>query len=102
MPQETISLKCACGYIKHDIIHLGVWKNRATGLLSYCGGLLELCVTEEGVRCKKCTAELKAVEFRCSFCENNSLVNMNYKEALASGRATIIQMSVHKTVVFSE
>ena len=34
MAGETLSLKCSCGYIKHDVIRLGVWQDSEQTLLN--------------------------------------------------------------------
>ncbi len=101
MPKETLSLKCACGYIKHDIMHLGIWQNRATNLLEYCGGLLQLNPTGDGVICRKCSTTLNTVNFHCSFCDRVSDISVRYEAAKIEGKVSIIQMSVHQTIVFS-
>ena len=101
MPGETLSLKCACGYVKHDVIHLGAWQNYQTRLLSYCGGLFILNSTGDGVTCKKCSLSVSSLEFHCSFCDRVTKVPVSYRVAKVEGRATVVQMSVHETIVFS-
>ncbi len=101
MPKETLSLKCACGYIKHDIIHLGTWQNRAINLLDYCGGMLQLNPTGEGVICRRCSTTLNTVNFHCSFCDRVSDFSVRYEAAKTEGKVSVIQMSVHQTIMFS-
>ncbi len=101
MPQETLSLKCACGYIKNDIMHLGKWKQVGSSLLDYCGGLLQLNTTGDGVLCKKCSTTLKTVNFHCSFCDRVTDISVCYEAAKTDGKVTVVQMSVHKTFLFS-
>ncbi len=101
MPKETLSLKCACGYIKHDIMHLGEWKSVESSLLDYCGGLLQLNATGDGVLCRKCSTTLNTVNFHCSFCDRVTDISVRYEAAKAEGKVTIVQMSVHKTILFS-
>lgn len=102
MPGETLSLKCPCGYIKHDVIHLGVWENKETRLLNYCGGLFLLNEGENGVSCKKCGTIATQIEFNCAFCGRVTQIPVEYGAAARRGQAIVVQMSVHKTVVFSE
>lgn len=101
MPGETLSLKCGCGYVKHDVIHLGPWENREKRLLKYCGGLFLVNQQGDGVTCKKCGVFSNQIEFFCAFCSKVTTIPVQYRLAAISGQATIVQMSVHKTVVFS-
>lgn len=101
MPKETLSLKCVCGYIKHDIMHLGEWQCVGSCLLNYCGGLLQLNGTGDAVLCRKCSTTLTTVNFHCSFCDRVTDISVGYKTAEVEGRVTVMQMSVHKTILFS-
>lgn len=101
MPGETLSLKCACGYIKHDVMHLGVWHDRQNRLLKFCGGLFLVDENGEGASCKKCSTTTNTIEFFCAFCSRTTTMPVSYRVAKIEGRATVVQMSVHKTVVFS-
>lgn len=101
MPGETLSLKCDCGYVKHDVMHLGPWENREKRLLRFCGGLFLVNQQGDGVTCKKCGEFAKEIEFFCAFCTKVTKIPVQYRLAATSGQATIVQMSVHKTVVFS-
>lgn len=101
MSIETLSLKCSCGYIKHDVIHLGIWQDKESKLLKYCGGLFLVNRAGDCVSCKKCGTNVPTIEFHCAFCGKVTLIPVKYREAGQTGNAVILQMSVHKTVVFS-
>lgn len=101
MPGETLSLKCGCGYVKHDVMHLGLWENREERLLRFCGGLFLVNQQGDGVTCKRCGQFTKEIGFHCAFCTKVTQIPVQYRVAAISGQATIVQMSVHKTVVFS-
>ena len=100
---KTLSLKCPCGYIKHDVMHIGTkqgeWKG-TTKPLNFCGGLWIVNETGQDVSCKLCGCRASSVAFQCSFCGKGTRVSVNYKEASTSGRAKVVQMSVHKTIIF--
>lgn len=98
---ETLSLKCACGYIKHDVIHLGVWQNQPQKLLKFCGGLFSVDRAQDVVRCTKCPSTTTTIEFHCSFCDRVTIMPVKYRVAAGAGNVTTMQMSVHNTVVFS-
>ena len=101
MASETLSLKCPCGYVKHDVLHLGVWRDREHSLLNYCGGLFFMS-GNVGVACKKCKTFCETIEFHCAFCGRVTMIPVSDRvSAAAAGRAVTIQMSIHKTVVFS-
>lgn len=101
MPGETLSLKCACGYVKHDVMHLGIWEDRESRLLRFCGGLFLVNQQGDGATCKKCGQFVNEVEFFCAFCGRVAKIPVQYRLAIIGGQATVVQMSVHKTVVFS-
>ena len=101
MPGETLSLKCACGYVKHDVMHLGIWEDRESRLLRFCGGLFLVNQQGDGATCKKCGQFVNEVEFFCAFCGRVTMIPVQYRHAVRAGQATVVQMSVHKTVVFS-
>ena len=100
---KTLSLKCPCGYVKHDVMHIGVkkgeWKGKSKPL-NYCGGLWIVNESGKNAYCKLCGFSASSVAFNCSFCGKETCIPVNYREASTSGRATILQMSVHKTVIF--
>ena len=100
MAGETLSLKCSCGYIKHDVMHLGVWQDSEQTMLKYCGGLF-LIDGDDGVICKKCGIRSEGISFHCAFCSRVTVIPVKHRVAASAGRATTIQMSVHKTVIFS-
>ena len=54
-----------------------------------------------GVTCKKCGTFAGKIEFFCSFCDLVTEIPVEYRVAAPAGRATVINMSVHKTVIFS-
>ena len=98
---ETLSLKCPCGYVKHDVLHLGVWQDRKNSLLIYCGGLF-LMKGNYGAACRKCKILTEIVEFNCAFCNRITTISIKDRaSAAAEGRAFTIQMNIHRTVVFS-
>ena len=100
---KTLSLKCPCGYVKHDVMHLGVKKGQWKGSnkpLNYCGGLFLVSETGNNGYCKLCGFCTSSVDFNCAFCGKETRIPVNYREAATSGRVTILQMSVHKTVIF--
>ncbi|KAJ7360352.1 hypothetical protein OS493_016984 [Desmophyllum pertusum] len=101
MPLETLSLKCPCGYIKHDVMCLGTFQNYSERILKFCGGLFILDSSGEGVTCRKCNAKARKIEFHCSFCDRVAVIGVEYRVKANTGRAVSMQMSVHKTVVFS-
>ncbi len=101
MPGETLSLKCPCGYVKHDVMHLGIWENKERRLLNYCGGLFLVNEAGSGVTCKKCGTFASQIDFNCAFCSQESRIPVEYRLAKIRGQATVVKMSVHKTVVFS-
>ena len=101
MPGESLSLKCPCGYIKHDVIHLGLWENRDRRLLNFCGGLWIVNKEGSGATCKKCGTFVSQMEFFCAFCGKVTDIPVEYRAATSAGQAVIMQMSVHKAVVFS-
>ena len=82
-------------------MHLGLWEDRETRLLRYCGGLLLVNQQGDGATCKKCGVFLNQVEFFCGFCGRVTTVPVQYRLAVVAGQATVVQMSIHKTVVFS-
>ena len=101
---RTLSLKCPCGYIKHDVMHLGNFEqHKGRRLLDYCGGLFLVNANGDGVTCKKCgnRGRSNIIQFHCSFC--NRVTNIGVQERIAKleGRVTTVQMSVHTTAVFS-
>lgn len=100
---RTLSLKCPCGYIKHDVMHLGVFEeHKRKRLLDYCGGLwLVNASGADGVSCKKCNLRASRIEFHCSFCDRITNIGVEERVAKRQGKVTIVQMSVHKTVVFA-
>ena len=98
---ESLSLKCGCGYIKHDVMHLGEWKDYHQRLLKYCGGIFYVEKERDGVRCKKCGTRASSIELHCSICDRVTVLPVKYRSASRSGNTTTIQMSVHKTIVFS-
>ena len=101
---KTLSLKCPCGYVKHDVMHLGTVLGEWQGTnkpLNYCGGLWIVDETGQSVSCKLCGKTSKEMSFNCAFCGKVTLIPVNFKEASTSGRVTIVQMSVHQTIVFS-
>ena len=51
--------------------------------------------------CKLCGTCATKVKLHCSFCGKITVIPVNYREASSSGRTTIVQMSVHKTVIFN-
>ena len=55
----------------------------------------------KGVTCKKCRHKNDKTQFHCSFCNKTTIIPVQYRVANSSGNATVLQMSVHKTVVFS-
>lgn len=100
---KTLSLKCPCGYVKHDLMHLGIKQGKWEGTkkpLNYCGGLVIVNESQQTVTCKLCGFAFKSVELHCSFCGKQTFMPVNYKEDLLAGRITVLQMSVHKTVVY--
>ena len=99
MPFETLSLKCPCGYIKHDVMCLGEWQN-SQQILKFCGGLFIVDSSGEGVSCRKCNKKATKIDFHCSFCDRKTIIGVEYRVKKSSGRAVSMQMSVHKTVVF--
>ena len=100
MPLETLSLKCPCGYIKHDVMCLGEWQNYGQRILKLCGGLFILDSNGDGVTCRKCNKTCNVIEFHCSFCDRTTNIGVEYRVKGHTGRAVSMQMSVHKTVVF--
>ena len=99
---HTLSLKCPCGYIKHDVIHLGVWQDKEQRILQYCGGLFIIDDSGEAVTCKKCpTSNVKSIEFHCSFCNRVTVIGVQERVAKRSGKVSVMQLSIHKTFVFS-
>ena len=108
---RTLSLKCPCGYIKHDVIHLGVFEQQGRKrLLDYCGGLFLINAGGDGVSCKKCNTRVNTIDFHCSFCNRVSSIGVTMVEPVARQQvqggaeapgATVLQMSVHQTVVFT-
>ena len=101
MPGESLSLKCPCGYIKHDVIHLGAWEDRDRRILNFCGGIWIVNKEGSGATCKKCGLRISQLEFFCAFCGRVTDIPVQYRVAASAGRAVVMQMSVHKTVVFS-
>lgn len=97
---RTLSLKCPCGYIKHDVVCLGRWHEREKRVLHYCGGLFLVNENGDGVTCKKCGAVTDTIEFFCAFC--NKVTNISVEERLAkpAGRTMVVKMAVHDTVLF--
>lgn len=100
MPLETLSLKCPCGYIKHDVMCLGEFQSYSQRILKFCGGLFVVDSSGEGVTCRKCNKKAKEIEFHCSFCDRKTIIGVEYRVKKSSGRAVSMQISVHKTVVF--
>ena len=110
---RTLSLKCPCGYVKHDVIHLGVFEQKGSKrLLDYCGGLFLINPGGDGVTCKKCNALTKMIDFHCAFCNRVSNIGVMLEQPVAAKqptrqggteapRVTVVQMSVHQTVVFA-
>ena len=99
---RTLSLKCPCGYIKHDVMHLGFFEqHKERRLLNYCGGLWLVNPGGDGVTCKKCRDRNKILQFHCEFCNRVSSIEVEERVAKLEGKVTTIQMSVHTTVVFS-
>lgn len=100
MPLETLSLKCPCGYIKHDVMCLGEWLDYDQRILKLCGGLFVVNSSGDGVTCRKCSKKCSEIEFYCSFCDRRTIIGVEYRVKKNSGRAVSMQMSVHKTMVF--
>ena len=101
MAAETLSVKCSCGYVKHDIMHVGYWYDKENSLMKLCGGLF-LMKGNSGVVCKKCNNSHEIVDFLCPFCDKAIKISVRDRvAAVVSGRASSVKMSVHKTVVFS-
>ncbi|KAL9989071.1 hypothetical protein ACROYT_G003579 [Oculina patagonica] len=100
MPFDTISLKCCCGYIKHDVKCLGEWEDSDQRILRYCGGLFIPDASGEGVICRKCKRKTQEIRFNCPFCYRVTNIGVQYRVKANTGRAVYMQMSVHKTVVF--
>lgn len=98
---RTLSLKCPCGYIKHDVIHIGVYKDRENSLVKFCGGLFLIDSTKDVVTCRKCLTENSSIEFHCSFCDRKTVISVQERVQKSQGKVTVMQLSVHKTVVFS-
>ena len=100
MPFDTISLKCPCGYIKHDVACLGEWEDYHQQILNFCGGLFISDASGEGVVCRKCKRKVQEIRFNCPFCHRVTKIGVAYGVKASTGRAVYMQMSVHKTVVF--
>ena len=87
---RTLSLKCPCGYIKHDVMHLGTFEQHGKRqLLDYCGGLFMV------------KRDISIIRFHCAFCNRVTTMGVEYRVAKQVGKVAIIQMSVHETVVFA-
>ena len=97
---ETLSLKCACGYIKHDVMHIGIWQDRPGRIVKFCGGLFYVDKQKDVVRCKKCDTCANDIEFLCSFCERVTTMPVKYRMASEAGNVTAMKMSVHTSLVF--
>ena len=101
MPFDTLSLKCPCGYVKHDVMCLGERQNYGgQDLLKFCGGVFLVDSNGEGVTCRKCNKKSKMIEFHCSFCEKKTIIGVEYRVKKDTGCVFSMQMSVHKTLVF--
>jgi len=100
---RTLSLKCPCGYIKHDVMHLGTFEQHGKRqLLDYCGGLFMVNANGYGVSCKRCNKrDISIIRFHCAFCNRVTTMGVEYRVAKQVGKVAIIQMSVHETVVFA-
>ena len=100
---RTLSLKCPCGYVKHDAMHIGVKKGQWKGSskpLNYCGGLWIVSEAGKNAYCKLCGVCTSSVAFNCAFCGRETRIPLDYIQASTTGRAKILQMSVHETVIF--
>lgn len=100
MPFDTISLKCPCGYIRHDVQCLGEWNDTNQGILKYCGGLFIQDASGEAVICRKCKHETREIRLSCPFCYKITNIGVAYRVKANTGRAVSMQMSVHKTMLF--
>ena len=98
---RTLSLKCPCGYIKHDVIHIGEWFDRDKRLIQFCGGLYLVDSSGNFVTCKKCTDKTTSIEFYCAFCGHVTIIGVQERVAKRNGKVKVMNLSVHKTVVFS-
>ena len=98
---RTLSLKCPCGYIKHDVMHLGIWKNHHDRLLKYCGGLFMVKDSGDAVVCKKCSDIAERIEFNCAFCGRVTIIGVQERVSERAGKTVVMELSIHKTVVFS-
>lgn len=91
---RTLSLKCPCGYVKHDVMHLGVFEqHEKRQLLDSCwtilrsrGGLWIVNTGDGdgvslGVSYRKCGHRFKILQFHCSFC--NRVTNIGVEERVA-------------------
>jgi len=100
MPFDTISLKCPCGYIRHDVQCLGEWNDTNQGILKYCGGLFIEDASGEAVICWKCKHETREIRLSCPFCYRITNIGVAYRVKANTGRPVSMQMSVHKTMLF--
>lgn len=96
---ETLSLKCACGYIKHDVLHIGVWQNSAECIVKFCGGLFNVDKEKDVIRCKKCDTHYPEMEFHCSLCERVTTMPVKYRVAYGAGNVVAMKMSVPTSLV---
>ncbi|CAJ0950373.1 unnamed protein product, partial [Mesorhabditis belari] len=66
-PTDTLSLRCRCGYVKHDVMCLGDVVDKEAKLFHFCGGLF--IVKKKGrVECAKCRKTSTKLTFTCAFC----------------------------------
>ena len=100
MPFDTISLKCPCGYIKHDVQCLGDWDDSKQCISKYCGGIFIQDASGEGVVCRKCKREIREIRLNCPFCHRITNIGVVYQVKEKTGRVVSMQMSVHKTMLF--
>ena len=101
---RTLSLKCSCGFVKHDVMCLGEWANAAERLLKYCGGLFIVSETGDDVSCNRCSKAATKIEFHCAFCGRVSTIPVTPTLNVGGPEPKIINNlggSFHKTVVFS-
>ena len=99
--ERTLSLRCPCGYIKHDVMHIGKWVDYSNKVVQFCGGLFLIDGSGNSVSCKKCGNQASKIDFFCSFCSRNTEIGVQERIAKAAGKIEIMQMSIHKTVIFS-
>ena len=74
----TLSLKCPCGYIKHDVIHIGDWLDCDKRLIQFCGGLYLVDSSGDFVTC---TNKTTSIEFYCAFCGHVTIIGVQERVA---------------------